>query len=856
MTAEFGRRRHDLFHELLDVDAAERSRRLAQLAVEEPRLAGELSRLVAAAGVEQLDAEFTGALRALVEPPELETGQPVGPYRLVREIGRGGMGAVWEAVHTDTDRAVALKVLPSLAGDATGHARVAHEYRLLASLDDDPHIARLFDVGTLDDGTPWFAMELVRDALPITRYCTARAVDLAGRLRLFRDACVAVRHAHGRGVIHRDLKPSNILVSGAGQVRLVDFGIACALVAPLRDDDARVSMQSLTPAFAAPEQLDGAQPGTACDLYVLGLVLYELLTDTRPFDLEGCTTAEALVILTSEGPRAPSAAKNLAIGGTTDADWGDLDALCLTLLAPEPGARYASADGLVADLDRYRRRQPLLVRTPSFPYRLRKFVSRHRAGVAASAAAVAGAVVLASWYGVQLAAERAETAAEAARTERLQQYLFGLFAGAEPDVGPARDLTVRRLLERGALTADLLRQDPDAQADMHQTLGGLYTELGDFPRAEALLEQALAQKSARLPAGSPRRVDAVVALAMLRIEQGQLDDAERLARDAIAHTPRAGGRTGDLRARADLALGRVLTARGRYDEAIAQLQAALPTSLGAGTSTPQVSALLSQLAAAHQYAGHLDDAERLHRQALAIDRQVRGASHPTVADTLISLAEAESSRGRYEAAEPLLREARQILLAWYGPEHPETGSVTRILAGALTMQGRLDEAEPLLHEAIAVFERAYAGPHRRLGLAVNDLGTLAFRRKRFGDAVDAYQRALDVYRQVFPDGRSQYISIGLANLGSAYLEHGDIRQAEQFFREAVALSRTLLTADHPNTAIAEIRLGDVLVRRRQYDEAMPLLQHGQSVLETQGNPSLSWLTRARAALETARARGR
>lgn len=855
MTAEHGRRRHDLFHELLALDADRRARRLAELSVDEPALADELARLVAAAAVEQLDAEFTDALRTLVEPPPLDAGQAVGPYRLVREIGRGGMGAVWEAEHTDTARVVALKVLPSLAGDATGHARVAHEYRLLASLDDDPHIARLFDTGTLDDGTPWFAMELVREALPITGYCTSHRLDLASRLRLFHDACVAVRHAHGRGVIHRDLKPSNILVSGAGQVRLVDFGIAWTVSDAVRDDGP-TSLQSLTPAFAAPEQLAGAPPGTASDLYVLGLVLYELLTDTRPFELEGCSADDALTVLRSVQPRPPSSKKQVSIPGTAGADWADLDAMCLALLAPDPRRRYASADGLVADLDRYRRRHPLLVRTPSFPYRFRKFVSRHRAGVAAMAAAVAGAAVLASWYGVQLAAERAETAAETARTERLQQFLFGLFAGAEPDVGPARDLTVRRLLERGALTADLLQQDPDTQADMHQTLGALYTELGDFARAEALLEQALAQKSARLPAGAPRRVDAVVALAMLRIEQGRLDDAERLARDAVARAPRPGGGHDALGARANLALGRVLTARGRYDDAIAHLQGVLPPPASGTADTAEASALLSELAAAHQYAGHLDDAERLHRQALAIDRQVRGVSHPTVADTLISLAEAESSRGRYEAAEPLLREARQILLAWYGPDHPETGSVTRILAGALTMQGRLDDAEPLLREAIAVFERAYAGPHRRLGLAVNDLGTLAFRRKRFDDAVSAYQRALDVYRQVFPDGRSQYISIGLANLGSAHLERGAVREAERLFREAVALSRTLLSADHPNTAIAEIRLGDVLVRQRLYDEAMPLLRHGQSVLETQGNPSLSWLTRARAALETARAGGR
>ena len=849
MTSDGWSRKEQLFHELLELGPEPRQRRLDALAEDDPALAVQVQRLLTASAAEHVDADFTAAVETLLESPRLEAGERVGPYRLTGEIATGGMGTVYRAVHDETQRDVAIKVLNRAWTSPADRDRLVREYRLVASLDDEPRIARLHEVGVLDGGTPWFAMELVRGAETITHYCLSRSLPLTARLELFRDVCAAVMHAHGRAIIHCDLKPSNILVSEKGDLKLLDFGIASALSDVNRGEDQPVSARSLTPAYAAPEQLTNQPVGTFTDLYTLGIVLYELLTGARPFDLERWTAADALNIILTQPLRPPSSVPRSA-GRVDRADWNDLDAICLKLLAVEPHRRYASAEGLGADIERYLKGEPVLARPASPVVRARKFVLRHRGAVLAAVAAVLSLVGLSAWYGMRLASERRETLAQVARTQRLQEFVFGLFAGAEPDVGPSRELTVRRLLERGVLTADILSHDPDIQAELTHTLGTLYRELGDFARADALLSRSLDEKARFLPADHPRRIEGQIALALLRVEQMKLDEAERLARSALETMARSYPETHRLMIRGGLVLGKSLTAKGKYAEAITQLEP-IARRFDSSTGTDEESLVLTELAGAHQYAGHLDEADRLNRRALEIDRRVHGDKHPAVADDLINLADAETTRGRYSAAEPLLREALAILRAWYGSDHPETGSAARILAMCLMMQEKLDESAALLEEAGAIFSRAYPGPHRRVGLVLNDRGTIAFRRRRYDEAIDAFSKSLAVYRQVYADGKSQYISVGLANLASAYLEKQEYAPAERLMREAVTLSREVLSPVHPNTAIAEIKLGRVLVKQRRYAEAIPLLEQGRATLSTQAEPSVSWLQRAREDLVTA-----
>jgi eukaryotic-like serine/threonine-protein kinase len=454
-------------------------------------------------------------------------------------------------------------------------------------------------------------------------------------------------------------------------------------------------------------------------------------------------------------------------------------------------------------------------------------------------------------YAIRLRDERNATLAEVARVERLQQFLFGLFSGGEPEVGPARELTVHQLLERGVLTAEILTGDPEVHAELTKTLGTLFGDLGDFARAEELLKKSVAEQARIRPPHDERLLESQVALALLWADQSKLAEAEQMAKTALEHVQPSQPPTSSLVVRAGLAVGKVLVARGKYADAIAHLEVMVQSFDTRAPGTVEQAAVVSELATAHQYAGHLDDADRLNQRALTLDRRLHGDMHPSVADDLINLADADSTRGRYADAERRLREAVNIFERWYGPTHPETGSAMRILALSLSMQGNLEEAASLVRRARDIFAATYATPHRRLGLVLNDLGTIALRRGRWDEAIAAFTQALSVYRKVYPDGKSQYISVGLANLGSVYLDKHDYGNAERLLREAVTLSTEILSPEHTNTAIAEIKLGHALVRQRRLAEAVPVIEHGRAILSRHADPNISWLKTARTDLAEA-----
>ena len=828
-------RSQELFHELIDLGAAERAARLRAIAAGNARLADDLRRLLDAAMAERaITDDMTSALDALLDRPDLHEGTVFGPYRVRGFIGRGGMGTVYHAVRDDTGQEVAIKVLNLAWSSPLDRDRFSSEQRTLARL-NHPFIAHLYDAATFDDGTPWFAMEHVRNGLSITQYCRDHGLDIRRRLELFRDACGAVGHAHRLAIVHRDLKPSNILVTDDGVVKLVDFGIARRLEElDQSQDQVQACGRSLTPASAAPEQLTGDAVGLHTDIYALGNILYELLTGRHPFDLDGRTPADIHRMVVHAAPPAPSDVA--ALPGLSRTARRELDWLCLRLLEKEPLRRYDSIASLIADVDRYLNGRPVDAHPPSARYRLGKFARRHWRAVTAAAAVTAAVGGLTAFHIVRLAEERDATLAQTVRTERLLQFIVGLLSGHEPDAGPSRELTVRALLERGAMTAGSLTQEPDVRADLTQTLGTAFHQLGDLERAEAMLTWSLDDQARRLSPTDVPVIQALLALGSLRVDQVELEEAERLADDALMRARTALPDTHPVTLKAGLLVGKVFTARGVYDRAIAVLEEVVRGYDGAPENADHALAL-SELASAHQYAGHLPEADRLNRRALEVDRRLHGELHPSVAHDLLNLAAAAETRGEYAEAERMEREALAIFERWYGADHPETASAMMILARALVLQQQLEPASGFLYRARDVFTRAYTEPHRRVGLIHNEIGVLASRRGRYDEAILAFTRALDVYRQVYRDGKSQYISVGLANLGGAHYDKGDYPAAEKYLTDAVALSSEVLTRDHTNTAIAQVKLARVLVRLQRYGDALLLLDEACVTFEKHLPPS-------------------
>ncbi len=745
-------------------------------------------------------------------------GQRIGPYRIERVLGEGGMGTVFLASRADLGSVAAIKVLRDAWISPSRRRRFAEEQRMLAQL-NHPGIARLMDADTLADGTPYFVMEHV-DGMALDKYCAAGRRSLEERLRIFRDVCEAVRFAHQHAVIHRDLKPSNILVTAAGVVKLLDFGIAKqADTYEMNADHTRTGLRLLTPAYASPEQFRGERVGIHSDVYSLGVVLYELLTGRLPFDMSKSSPVEALAMVSEREAVRPSlVARRVreqsdgkgAEEEASAAAWADLDVLCLKAMHKDVGQRYGSVEALMRDVDHYLEREPLEARPDTLGYRLSKFVRRRRAEVAAAAAVAVAVTGLVGYFLVRLAGERNAALEEAARTQRVQRFMLNLFEGGDKEAGPSKDLTVATLIDRGAREARILDRDPAVQAELYQTLGEIYHKQGNLEQANALLNESLARRRATQGAGAS---EALVSLGLLRVDQAKLDEAEKFVREGLDRSRRELPAGHPAIASATDALGRVLEEKGAYDKAIPVLEEAVRLRSETGASKADLAASLYELSNAHFYAGHYAEAEKLNLRVLAMNREIYGEQHPRVAECLVNLGAIQQDLGHYKEAEKYHRQALAITRGFYGENHHRTASGMTMVARALVFQERFDEAVEMLRQALTVQERVFGAVHPRVASALNELGNSWIKLKRFDEAKAAFRRVVAIYREVY--GEQHYlIGIGTSNLGSAHMAAQENAEAEKLFREAVAMFERTQGPDHINTAIGRIKLGRTLLRRK------------------------------------------
>ncbi|MFN0102493.1 MAG: tetratricopeptide repeat protein [Bryobacteraceae bacterium] len=816
-------RLQELFHVVADLDGAERERFLAGT---DAGIREELAALLEedARGSPMLEQGLPAlAVEAMEQIPAAFLGQLFGPYRLERLIGEGGMGLVFLARRDDLGSVAAIKILRDAWLSPLRRERFLAEQRTLAEL-RHASIAALFDADTLADGTPWFAMEYV-EGMPLTDYCEFHGCALTERLRLFRAVCEAVQHAHRHAIIHRDLKPSNILVSGDGEVKLLDFGIAKQL--DTAGNSTRTELRLMTPAYAAPEQMRGEATGIYTDVYCLGVILYQLLAGKLPDD----------------GTKAgPSLGRHLA---ASRAAWSDLDVLCLTAMHAETDRRYGSVEGLIRDLDRFSAGQPLEARPDAWSYRVSKFIGRHRRAVLAAALIAVTMAGLVIFYTVRLRSARNEALAEADRSQRIMRFVLDLFEGGDQYAGPANDLRVVTLVERGVARAQALQSDPAAQTEMYQTLGGVQRKLGNLDKADSLLQSAMAQRRAMRGAAHPEYADSLLDLALLRADQAQFEEAERLAREGLGLVRNAHAPGHPAIAAALETLGKVLEERGSFAPAIAVLQEAVALRTASTSTAPaELASVLGGLANVHFYAGHFQESEALNRRVLALHREIYGPKHPSVAEDLVNLGAIQQDTGHYVEAEKFHRQSLEITRAFYGEDHPRTASGLTLIGRALVFQKRLDEAVTLLERALVIRERVYGPMHPQVASTLNELGNLGIAREQYGPAEAHFQRVVGIYRHAY-SGKHYLISIGLSNLASVFMARKDFASAEPLLREAMAMYAGTLPATHVNVGIGRIKLGRTLLRLKRYKEAEAESRAGFDILNRQTNPAVSWLNNAR-----------
>jgi tetratricopeptide (TPR) repeat protein/predicted Ser/Thr protein kinase len=838
-----------LFHDAAERPAPEQRAFLESACGDDPTLLVEVLALLEedSRGASLLDRDVAHVAYEMVGDvvhPTVHPGQ-FGRYHIKVLLGEGGMGAVYLAEREDLGNLVAIKVLRDAWLSPARRERFSSEQRMLAQL-NHPSIARLYDANTLEDGTPWFVMEYV-DGVPLTEYCRKNSCSIEERLKLLRMVCEAVQYAHQHALIHRDLKPSNILVKGDGSVRLLDFGIAKQieeLDAPM--DQTRTALRLMTPAYAAPEQVRGERVGVQTDVYALGVVLYEMLAGRLPFDLAHKTAGEAATIITSIEPEKPSAvaAKNSANAIAAKAAWADLDVLCLTAMHQDPKRRYQSVEALIRDVDHFLQGQPLEAQPDSLRYTLGKFVRRNWRTVSAAAAVLAIVVGLVIFYTVRLTIARNAAVAQAERTQRIQSFMLNLFQGGDPAAGPADNLRVVTLLDRGVQEARGLDAEPAVQAELYETLGGIYQKLGRYDQANSLLQSALVERKSVSGPDSVETAKSLLALGSLRDDQAQYEEAERLVRQALEMDMRHLPRNDPAVAKAMLALGSVLEDRGAYDQSIAILEQTAQLDSTPGSSTTDLADTLYELANANFYAGHYETSEAINERVLGMYRQIYGDRHPRVAAVLINLGAIRFDLGHYAEAERYDRQALDIVQGWYGKDNPETATDLTILARALIHQNRFNEANDLLQQSLAIKESAFGKVHPSVASTLNELGSVALQEDKYDAAEQYFKRMAEIYRAVY--GEHHYLlGTALSNMGSVYSAQHQWSRAEPLYRQAISIYTQALSPTDINVGTARIKLGRAILRQHRHQEAETETRAGYDILITQMDPKVNWLVNAR-----------
>jgi eukaryotic-like serine/threonine-protein kinase len=700
----------------------------------------------------------------------------IGRYRILRLVGEGGMGSVYEAEQEQPRRIVALKVIKPGLAEPDLLWRFQQESQALARL-QHPGIAQIYEAGAEDGGAglqPFFAMEFIRGRL-LLHYADEHRLNTRQRLELMAKVCEAVHHAHQRGLIHRDLKPGNILVDEAGQPKVLDFGVA-----RVTDSDVEATQQTDvgqlvgTLAYMSPEQVlaDPLALDTRSDVYALGVILYQLLAGRLPYQISP-KVHEAVRAIQEDDP-APLSSINRSYRG-------DVETIVAKALEKDKARRYASAADLAGDIRRYLQDEPIIARPASAIYQLEKFARRHRTLVTAIAAVF---VVLVA--GIILSTREAVLARQAEQTAQavndfLQNDLLAQASAASqsgPSTRPDPHLEVRTALDRAAARiAGKFGRQPEVEAAIRDTIGQTYKDLGLYPEARMHLERALDLYRRVLGAENPKTLNIMRRLGATAQLQGRYGEAEALLNQALQIQRRVLGR-----------------------------------------EHPDTLDSMNNLAITYQFQGKYAQAEALYRQTLEIQRRVLGKEHP---DTLISmnnLADAYERQGKYSEAEALVSQTLDIKRRVLGREHPQTLNSMNGLAVVYLDQGKYAQAETLQRQTLDIKRRALGREHPDTLASMNNLANSYYEQGKYAQAEALQRQTLDIERRVL--GKEHLDTLGsMNNLADARYQQGKYAEAEALFTQTLEISRRVLGSENPYTLSFLSDMAGMYQRQGKYDKA-------------------------------------
>ncbi len=890
------------FDELLDLEPAERQLRLSAIEERDPAAAGELRAMLEADHPEaelEIERRFgasSGTAGSFAESAPLTPGTVIGPYEVVRALGRGGMGEVYLAIRgrDGFNQQVALKLLRAELGGAQAVERFHRECRIQARL-AHPAIVPLIDVGVAPDGRPFLALQYI-EGEPITTYADRQRLSLAARIRLVVACCRAVEAAHARLVVHRDIKPSNILVDAEGAVRLLDFGIAKVLGEPEEGDEIDLTRQApapMTPNRAAPEQLRGEAASTATDVWGLGVLLYELATGRLPFERRGRTPREIEREIREQGLTRPSRAlpqgndkparsaiEALVRARSTTARRlgrelsGDFEVVTTRALAVEPERRYASAAAFADDLERLLEGRPVAARPDSLGYRMQRFAGRHRVGVTATSVAAIGLAVLSVatlFQSMRVARERDRASALEKQSTAVVGLLSELFSATSPNTGAGvGDISITDLLSRGAERVEAMSDSPAVRQRMFATLGRIRIERSELAEGKALF--ARARDIARAAGVDPLDPDRLALELAYTEALERMDDhgaAQALLRPLIAKLEAAGA---ERRPELAEALGQLALAVPPGQDGRALAERALALRRGLDPPRPiEVAASLDALGnlefrrrdlrsareawreaekILRREAGENDlrtltvlnnltqatedSAEKLAlmRRLIGVHRRLLGPNAGPVANGWNNIGVTLAILGDYPQAEKALRESHRLRSIVLGPDHTESVRTLRNVARVVELRGRYGEALAIFDEVLARLPAS--GIARELWPTFSAQRAMVLWRSGEQEAGRAEAtRALAELRAHLPRSHDE-IATALLLAARMAASGSEAKTAAEYSREALAIRGELLEPASAKIAEARAELGRALILSGDSGQGKPLLDEALSRLKGWG----------------------
>jgi serine/threonine protein kinase/Tfp pilus assembly protein PilF len=800
-------------------------------------------------------------------------GDRIGPYRVLRTLGAGGMGEVYLAERADAqfEQQVAIKVVHGGALAVTMHSRLKLERQILAQL-DHPNIAHLLDGGALPDGSAYIVMEYV-DGIAIDAFCDSNLLDVTARLKLFQIVCSAVHYAHQNLIVHRDLKPSNILVTSAGVPKLLDFGIAKLL------DDRQAARHTLavtqadirimTPDHASPEQVRGQAITTSSDVYVLGVLLYKLLCGVSPFFISSMRLSEIERAICEKDPPPPSQmvsadelpeSKSIAAARGTSAKRlrralnGDLNNIVLMAMRKEAERRYGSAQQLAGDIQRFLEGKPVIARRDTVSYRTSKFVKRHWLPVSAAAAAtfmIVAFSVTTYEQSLRIAAERDRAAQqrelaehERARAEEVSSFLVNLFKLSDPEENRGNQVTARELLDSGSKRLQAGLQDqPATKAALLSTVGTVYDSLGQYREALPLLDESLQLQSGTHDSS---HIDTLLELGRAHMGAGDLTAAEAPMQQALRLAQSDAGAISVETGRALWTLGMLRYQQGRNNEAKELYNRSLGILNSSKAQQTDISPVLNDLARVYTREHQWAPAKQAYEQALEIDRRALGDDHPRVAFRLQNLAIVAQNMGDLRQAETLYLEAIKRQEHTYGDRHPETVIAKGNYGMLLQREGRLTEAEPLLRDAVSTSVSLYGADNYNVGYARVSLAILLHDEGDLAGSESEFRQALAIYDKSLP-ANHQYRASLLMYFARLLMDRNKSAEALAKSEESIKIWTATSPASNPQTALAHAihayaleHLGKLPQAAEELRAAVPVLTQARGPDDAAVRRALNW----------------